>query len=91
MHNTHTTSLFKTWVKNVYSLWANTWITGAYMYTAVSNSTTHPAKQRVQPSTFTHYLDSFTPGLYTRKFSYFNLLNTYLYTLSTPPIIKKTK
>ena len=79
------------WVKNVYSLCANSAVNGDFLYT--SSTTKAPSTQsvRVQLSIFTHFLASFTPSSYTAFFTQFNLLPIHLYTLSTAPIITKTK
>lgn len=82
-------TLFKTWVKNVYSLCVEGVITCAESYTARATHALQYIQLRVQPLLFTHILDSFTPASYTANFNYFNLLSSHLYTLSTPPTINK--
>jgi hypothetical protein len=91
MPKTHVIPLFQTWVKNVYSLCREGVVTSAQSYTGSLVTTPKATWVRVQPTGYTHTMDSFTPALYTVKFSLFNLLNTYLYTLSTAPTIKKRK
>lgn len=91
MRNIHATSLSTAWVKNVYSLCVEGMVNSAQSYTLCLLSTINYLRARVQPTSFTHTMDSFTPALYTANFPYFNLLSTHLYTLSTAPTIKKKK
>lgn len=91
MLNIHATSLFSTWVKNVYSLCVEGVVNRAQSYTDTYKSTFTPNLTRVQPTTFTQLVDSFAPFVYTANFRYFNLLNAHLYTVSTAPTIKKNK
>ncbi len=91
MHNIYTTSLFTAWVKNVYSLCVEGVVTSAQSYTGSLQNVLQLTTTRVQPLSFTHTIDSFTPALYTANFLNFNLLNRHLYTLSTAPTIKKKK
>jgi hypothetical protein len=88
MHSTH---LLQAWVKNVYSLCVEGVINGAQSYTAQLTSLARSIAMRVQPPIFTHTFNSFTPSMYSVNSSHFNLLSTHLYTLSTPPTIKKIK
>lgn len=79
------------WVKNVYSLCVEGVLTRVNLYTA-SLSTNNPTLHtRVQTLRFTQTFDSFTPSLYTPFSRILHLLSTGLYTLSTPPTIKKNK
>lgn len=84
-------TLFSTWVKNVYSLCVEGVVICVRSYTGLADTRTHLLSNRVQPSTFTHIMDSFTPSLYTPIFSALPQVNTHLYTLSTVPTIKKNK
>ncbi len=88
MHNTHTTSLFKTWVKNVYSLWLTSGDTCGYIYTAITPLVQSTHIIRVQLPLYTQLTTSFTPSLFTAFFRNFNLLIHHLYPLSTAPTIK---
>lgn len=83
------TSLFQTWVKNVYSLCVEGVVTRAKSYTGRPMNAPQSTQPRVQPLLFTQILDSFAPTSYTANFNYFNLLSSHLYTLSTPPTINK--
>ena len=84
-------SLSTAWVKNVYSLCVEGVVNRVQSYTAQLQSTICHLRLRVQPTSFTHSLDSFTPALYTANFPNLTDTNTYLYTLSTAPTIKKNK
>ena len=79
------------WVKNVYSLCVNRGATCDFTYTTPTLTHLTGATMGAQTQTFTHFSTSFTPSLYTAFFSNFNLLMSHLYTLSTAPIITKTK
>lgn len=91
MLNIHTTPLFSTWVKNVYSLCVEGVINSAHLSPTMNNHLLTTLNQRVKLSFSTASITSFTPSLYTANFPYFNLLNIHLYTLSTVPTIKKNK
>lgn len=78
------------WVKNVYSLCVNRGVACDFLYTPSHPTSPKASEMSVKPQTFTHFPTSFTPPLPTAFFTQFNLLITYLYTLSTAPIITKT-
>lgn len=79
------------WVKNVYSLCVERVVNRAYSYTAYVYKSANPQNLRVQPSFFTHILDSFTPIVYTPIFASLPQVNTDFCTVSTVPTIKKMK
>lgn len=83
--------LFQAWVKNVYSLWVLPRVTGGYIYTGSTTPFQTTYSMWVKAHSFTHLFTVFTPHFFTVFLSHFNLLYTQLYTLSTPPIIKKNK
>lgn len=85
---------FAPWVKNVHS----SWIARVYSYTTLydlytdhTRSTLCIQKTLVKVHSFTHVLDSFTPGLCTYFKTTFNLLMNHLCTLSTVPTNTKNK
>ncbi len=80
--------LLQPWVKNVYSLWVKGGALCGYLYTTISPQYTRKAVMGVKPQSYTHLTTSFTPSFFTVFFTNFNLLISYLYTLSTAPIIK---
>lgn len=77
------------WVKNVYSMCVEQWVTRVRSYTGVWRSLNTDTKGSVQHPTFTQFIPSFTPLVYTPKIPLFNLSNAHFYTVSTPPIITK--
>jgi len=85
---------FDAWVKNVYNyteLLISTWKTSVHFSTAL-RTTTHTTlnawgKTRVLPQ----FIPSIIPAFSTQIIAQSSLLNTQLYTLSTPPIIKPKK
>ena len=81
----------KKWVKNVHSLWVERGDTCGYLYTTVGTQLTASTATRVKPSTYTHSSPTYTPHIFTRYFTRFNLLIHHLYTVSTAPIIKTKK
>jgi len=76
--------------KNVYNLWVQRGRTSAYPSTTPHTAVPTPHQARVQPTTSTHIMNSFTPSLSTRKNSPLSPLIRYLSTLSTAPTITKT-
>jgi len=84
-------SLVYNWVKNVYSMCANSRVSRAQVYTPLHTHLTTLPKVRVKPSFFTKYSHSFTPHLYTLFLPKSPLIDTHLYTVSTAPIITRTK
>ncbi len=77
------------WVKNVYSMCVQGRVTRVRSYTAIHQVIQTAVQNSVQQPTFTHFMPSFTPALYTPMFSVFNPLIVHFYTVSTPPIITK--
>lgn len=88
MRSTH---LFQTWVKNVYSMCAEGVVNGVNLSPLTNMHLPATSNLGVQPTVFTHTFNSFAPSMYTANFSHFNPLSIHLYTLSTPPTIKKNK
>jgi hypothetical protein len=85
------TSLFTTWVKNVYSLCVDSAVNSVHLYTGAYFAQCGAYEKRVQPAFSTHSLDSFTPRIYTPIFAYLPLLYRWLFTVSTYPTINKMK
>lgn len=83
--------MFKAWVKNVYSLCVDGVVTSAHSYTPLASHYQLTTNTSVQPALYTTFINSFTPPSYTAFLTNLPLINTYLYTLSTAPIIKKNK
>ncbi len=87
----HSFTLSTPWVKNVYSLGILQGKTVGKLYTPMLKNTLLTTTPRVKPRIFNHLFNTKTPYLFTHYFKELNLLHTYLYTLSTPPTIKKIK
>lgn len=85
------TPLPQTWVKNVYSLGKLQGITIGQLFTGGYTSLSTPSHIRVKPQLFNHFIDTFTPYLFTQYFKELNLLMGRLYTVSTAPTITKMK
>ncbi len=82
------------WVKNVYILGMsrNKWgINLGKLYTDIQPYLHKYLFVRVKHPFYTHSINTFTPYLFTVVFSLLYLLHTYLYSVSTPPTITKTK
>ncbi len=79
------------WVKNVYSLCVEGVVNRAQSCTALHIQATQPIYGSVKPQLLTNYSDSFTPQLYTTISRYLHLLVNQFYTVSTAPIIIRTK
>lgn len=77
------------WVKNVYSLCVDSPLNRVQTYTTQWLSDAVIYNPGVKAHSFTRFLDSFAPQLYTEKLHTSNLLINHFYTVSTPPIIKK--
>lgn len=85
------TPLSQTWVKNVYSMGIVQGITIGKIFTATRTYIHKHINPRVKPQLFNHFIDTFTPYLFTRYFKEFHLLIERLYTVSTAPTITKMK
>lgn len=81
----------KTWVKNVYSLCVEGVVNRAQSYTTLWTRAFNPYTLWVQPSSYTHSVDSFPPSLYTSNIRYLTETKDYLSPLSTAPTINKKK
>lgn len=90
-HPFTTTSIFTTWVNNVYNLWAQGVKTSANLYTAVVKILNRPKTMWVKPDFSTLAMNTFPPTSYTVKMAILPQENTYLYTVSTAPTITKTE
>ena len=88
MHNMYSNPLFQTWVKNVYSLCAQSVHTCGHIYTDSHQSPYPSATMGVKPQFCTQVTTSFTPYIFTVFFNKLHLLIHHLYTVSTGPIIK---
>ena len=78
-------------VKNVYSLGIRWGERCGFLPTSLDIQPTILLTTRVQPSYNPQVFGSFTPYLYTLIIAFLHLLIPYLYTVSTAPIITKTK
>ena len=79
------------WVKNVYSLRMNSGIASGESLVSYTPPTLALQSLWVQLPSFTQVYTHLSAVLSTAKITFFNLLNTQLYPVSTAPIIKKKK
>ena len=84
-------SMLTAWVKNVYSLRIDSGVNSGYPLFSYTGPTRALPAIRVQVTSFTQVIVKFSSVLSTAKSTYFNLLNTHLYPVSTVPTIKKKK
>ena len=94
MPNTYTSTLIhlpKTWVKNVYSLWAQGVVNRVKSYTALYINPTPGLQLGVKPQRIPQLVNTFPPGLPTSKIAQLTDVISRLSTLSTPPTIKKKR
>lgn len=84
-------TLVYNWVKNVYSLCVEGRVNRAQIYTLPYTHFSALPTTRVKPSFFTKYSSGFTPHLYTLFLPKLPLIHSHLYTVSTAPIITRTK
>jgi len=80
-----------TWVKNVYSLCVQGMENRGHLSTLRLQTSTHYQPASAQPTRFTQSIRNFPPTVYTPKNDQITPSNSHLYTLSTPPTIKKNK
>lgn len=83
--------MLNTWVKNVYSLCVQGMENRGYLSTLRMQTTHYTQPARVQTPSFTQTIRNFPPIVYTPKNRQITPLTYHLYTLSTPPTIKKNK
>ena len=75
--------------KDVYNLWEQTSISGAYLSPEAHRLVINPQLPSAKLHFLPNLINSYTPFIYTAKYRLFNLLNHWLYTVSTPPTITK--
>lgn len=85
------TTLPQTWVKNVHSLWAQGLVNRANLYTGMYKTLTQGFSVWVKAPSFTQFIHTFPPIIYTPNFTLITDINYRLSTLSTAPIIKKKR
>ena len=86
---THQNRTYRGWVKNVYNLCVKQRKTSSQPSTVLYQQATNDNKA-VQKQPFPHYLYSQKKQTHTQEKSLISLLlKTYLYTISTAPIITK--
>ncbi len=85
------TTLPQTWVKNVHSLWAQGVVNRANLYTGMYKTLTQGFSVWVKAPSFTQFIHTFPPRIYTPDFTLITDTSYRLSTLSTTPIIKKKR
>jgi hypothetical protein len=91
MRSSITHPLLSAWVKNVYSLCVEGVVNSGRLSPIYQLPLTHYPSLGAQPTSFTQVVDTFPPSLYTPKILQLTDTYSHLYTLSTPPTIKKNK